>query len=75
MSAARKPLDGFAALVMLVPCMCWGLQQVAVKATAASMSPMLQTGADTLPVRASLQQLVTGLTFPPMPILLKSAPT
>lgn len=44
MSAARKPLDGFAALVMLVLCMCWGLQQVAVKATAASMSPMLQTG-------------------------------
>lgn len=44
MSAARKPLDGFAAAIMLVLCMCWGLQQVAVKATAVSMSPMLQTG-------------------------------
>ncbi|MDC8758746.1 DMT family transporter [Janthinobacterium fluminis] len=44
MSATRKPLDGFAAGLMLVLCLCWGLQQVAVKATAPSMSPMLQTG-------------------------------
>lgn len=44
MSAVRKPLDGFAVAVMLVLCMCWGLQQVAVKATAVSMSPTLQTG-------------------------------
>ncbi|HAT29544.1 MAG TPA: EamA family transporter [Janthinobacterium sp.] len=44
MSGARKALDGYAMLLMLGLCLCWGFQQVAVKATAVSMSPMLQTG-------------------------------
>lgn len=55
MSAARKQLDGFAIVVMLVLCICWGLQQVAVKATAGSISPMLQTG-----LRSGLAALMVG---------------
>lgn len=59
MSSVRKPLDGFAMLVMLVLCVCWGLQQVAVKATAISMSPMLQTGLRS----GGAALLVCGLMF------------
>lgn len=55
MSAARKQLDSFAIVVMLVLCICWGLQQVAVKATAGSISPMLQTG-----LRSGLAALMVG---------------
>jgi drug/metabolite transporter (DMT)-like permease len=40
----RKPLDGFAAAVMLGLCVCWGLQQVAIKAAAPSINPVLQVG-------------------------------
>jgi drug/metabolite transporter (DMT)-like permease len=38
----RKPIDGFAATVMIVLCLAWGLQQVAIKAVIADVSPMLQ---------------------------------
>jgi drug/metabolite transporter (DMT)-like permease len=38
----RKPIDGFAATVMVVLCLAWGLQQVAIKAVIADVSPMLQ---------------------------------
>ena len=38
----RKPLDGQAAGIMLVLCMIWGLQQVALKAGAADVAPLLQ---------------------------------
>jgi drug/metabolite transporter (DMT)-like permease len=44
MTTARKPLDGFAIIVMVVLSLCWGAQQVIVKATAFNMSPLLQTG-------------------------------
>lgn len=40
----RKPLDAFAASVMLVLCVLWGLQQVAVKLAASHMDPVLQIG-------------------------------
>jgi len=40
----RKPLDGFASTVMLALCICWGLQQVALKGAAPYMSPVLQVG-------------------------------
>ena len=40
----RKPLDGFAIALMVVLCLCWGFQQVAVKAAAPSMNPVLQLG-------------------------------
>lgn len=40
----RKPLDGFASLVMVGLCVLWGLQQVAIKAAAPAMNPVLQVG-------------------------------
>ncbi|MFC3109142.1 DMT family transporter [Undibacterium arcticum] len=45
---SRKPLDGFGAIVMLVCCVCWGLQQVAVKVAAPSISPVMQMGVRSL---------------------------
>src|SRR5471032_219503 len=39
---ARKPLDGFASSVMVVLCVMWGVQQVAIKSAAADISPLLQ---------------------------------
>tara|TARA_B100001939_G_scaffold318727_1_gene306365 strand:- start:18580 stop:19524 length:945 start_codon:yes stop_codon:yes gene_type:complete len=42
--AIRQPLDGFAVGVMLGLCMIWGLQQVAIKAAAPDLSPVLQIG-------------------------------
>lgn len=44
MISSRKPLDGLAIGTMLLLCLCWGLQQVAVKAAAPSMNPVLQIG-------------------------------
>jgi drug/metabolite transporter (DMT)-like permease len=41
---ARKSLDGFAIGVMVLLCACWGMQQVALKAAAPAMHPMLQVG-------------------------------
>ncbi len=38
----RKPVDGFAALLMVVLSLIWGMQQVALKAVAADVSPVLQ---------------------------------
>ncbi len=38
----RKPLDGQATGVMVVLCAIWGLQQVALKAAAPDMAPVLQ---------------------------------
>lgn len=40
----RQPLDGFASATLLALCVCWGLQQVAIKAAAPEMSPVLQVG-------------------------------
>lgn len=38
----RKPLDAFAASAMVLMCMIWGSQQVALKLAAPDMSPLLQ---------------------------------
>lgn len=38
----RKPIDAKAALLMVVLCAIWGMQQVALKAAAPSMAPVLQ---------------------------------
>ncbi len=43
-TAIRKPLDGFAAATMVVLCICWGLQQVAVKMAAPDLDPVMQLG-------------------------------
>lgn len=40
----RKPLDGQASATMLVLCAIWGLQQVAIKAVAQDIAPILQIG-------------------------------
>ncbi|HTN65876.1 MAG TPA: DMT family transporter [Burkholderiaceae bacterium] len=56
MSSTRKPLDGLAVGTMLILCLCWGLQQVAVKAAAPSVNPILQIGA-----RSALAALMVGL--------------
>jgi drug/metabolite transporter (DMT)-like permease len=52
---ARRPLDGFAVAVMLILCVCWGLQQVAVKVAAPSINPVMQIGA-----RSALAALLVG---------------
>jgi drug/metabolite transporter (DMT)-like permease len=44
MATARTPLDAFATALMIVLCMIWGLQQVAVKLAAPFMGPTTQTG-------------------------------
>ncbi|WP_455924502.1 DMT family transporter [Pseudomonas putida] len=40
----RSALDGRAGMMMLVLCAIWGLQQVAIKAIATDISPILQIG-------------------------------
>ncbi|MCA0202065.1 MAG: DMT family transporter [Proteobacteria bacterium] len=39
---SRKPIDTKAAALMVVLCMIWGMQQVALKAAAPAMAPVLQ---------------------------------
>ncbi|NRF50468.1 EamA/RhaT family transporter, partial [Pseudomonas stutzeri] len=43
-SAARLPLDGRATGLMILLCLCWGFQQIAIKLVAADISPTLQIG-------------------------------
>jgi drug/metabolite transporter (DMT)-like permease len=57
MTNVRKSLDGVAVATMVVLCLCWGLQQVAIKVAASSMTPVMQTG-----VRSAIATLlVCGL--------------
>ena len=42
--SSRRPVDSFAASMMLVLCAIWGTQQVAIKLVAEEMSPLLQVG-------------------------------
>ena len=42
--AARKPIDLVCFLICMALCFIWGLQQVAIKAAAEDVSPMLQVG-------------------------------
>lgn len=44
MTPVRKSLDGRAVILMLMLCLCWGLQQVAIKVAAPNMATILQTG-------------------------------
>src|SRR5262249_41878834 len=50
--AARQPLDSTAVSLMLVLCMLWGLQQVAIKFALAGASPVAQ---------AAIRSIVAGL--------------
>ncbi len=55
MSASRKSLDGLCTALMLLLCLCWGLQQVAIKLAAPNMGTVLQTG-----VRSLLAAVMVG---------------
>ncbi|EGF31760.1 protein of unknown function, transmembrane [Oxalobacteraceae bacterium IMCC9480] len=48
MIPTRKSLDGLGAALMLILCLCWGLQQVAIKIAAPDMGTVLQTGVRSL---------------------------
>ncbi|WP_205761040.1 DMT family transporter [Luteolibacter luteus] len=53
----RKPLDAYSSISMVVLCLLWGLQQVAIKACAIQMSPTVQVS-----LRSLLAAfLVTGM--------------
>lgn len=41
---ARRPLDGFATILMIVLCAIWGFQQVAIKSTNVVLPPLFQAG-------------------------------
>lgn len=56
MNHTRKSLDPLAAALMLLLCLCWGLQQVAIKLAAPSIGTILQTG-----VRALIAALLVGV--------------
>ncbi|HEY4320662.1 MAG TPA: DMT family transporter [Gemmatimonadales bacterium] len=43
-AAVRKPLDMFASITTFALCIVWGMQQVAIKAAAPAMDPVLQVG-------------------------------
>lgn len=42
--SARRPLDGFATILMIVLCAIWGFQQVAIKSTNVVLPPLFQAG-------------------------------
>ncbi len=44
MTPLRRPLDTLATSVMLLLCVCWGFQQIAIKLVAADISPIMQVG-------------------------------
>jgi drug/metabolite transporter (DMT)-like permease len=43
-SSERKPADALAVSMMVVLCMCWGFQQIAIKIAVAGISPIMQAG-------------------------------
>ncbi|MGE8943704.1 DMT family transporter [Leptospira interrogans] len=47
-AAGLRPLDGWATLIILVCCACWGMNQVAIKIASAGIPPMLQAGVRSL---------------------------
>lgn len=53
---ARRPLDGKATGLMLLLCTIWGLQQIALKASAPDMAPMLQIG-----LRSGMAAVAVGI--------------
>ncbi|MBO9356087.1 EamA family transporter [Bordetella petrii] len=53
--ATRLPLDGRATGLMILLCLCWGFQQIAIKLVAADISPTLQIG-----LRSAFAAVVLG---------------
>jgi drug/metabolite transporter (DMT)-like permease len=58
MMNTRKPLDGTAMLLLLGLCVLWGMQQVAVKAAAIGMSPVMQLGLRSLIAAALVYAMI-----------------
>jgi drug/metabolite transporter (DMT)-like permease len=54
----RKALDGIGMSLMLMLCICWGLQQVAVKVAAPSINPVAQMAVRSLVAAALVAQLM-----------------
>ncbi|MES2948001.1 MAG: DMT family transporter [Pseudomonadota bacterium] len=54
----RKALDGQAIALMLLLCLVWGLQQVALKATAAEIAPIFQ-----IALRSGVAAVLVGLVM------------
>ncbi|RJG05747.1 DMT family transporter [Noviherbaspirillum cavernae] len=48
MTTSRQPLDAFAIALMIMLCLLWGMQQVAVKVAAGGMLPVMQIGVRSL---------------------------
>lgn len=55
MPTSRRPVDAMAMGLMLLLCMLWGMQQVAMKATAPDMSPLMQVA-----LRSGIAALLVG---------------
>lgn len=55
LAPTRRPLDTLATGVMLLLCVCWGFQQIAIKLVAADISPIMQVG-----LRSTFAALVLG---------------
>lgn len=56
--ATRKPLDGFSIASMVVLCVIWGFQQVAIKSAVADMSPVFQVG-----IRSALAAVLVAIVM------------
>lgn len=56
MSVLRRPTDAFALQVMLLLCLIWGVQQVAIKYVAADIAPVMQAA-----MRSGISALLVGL--------------
>ncbi|WP_300730783.1 DMT family transporter [Pseudomonas sp.] len=56
MSVLRRPTDAFALQVMLLLCLIWGVQQVAIKWVAADIAPVMQAA-----MRSGISALLVGL--------------
>ena len=54
MRSERKPADALAVSTMIVLCMCWGLQQIAIKVASAGISPIMQAGLRSITATAVL---------------------
>jgi drug/metabolite transporter (DMT)-like permease len=55
MKTSRNPLDPLATGMMVVLCLCWGLQQVAIKFVVADVAPIMQ-----IALRSGFAALVLG---------------
>lgn len=53
---SRKPIDGLATGLMVVLCLVWGLQQVALKAAAPDVAPLFQ-----IALRSGIAAVLVGL--------------